>query len=255
MPNHILTLCHTTVITDFDTDIVPAAIIKNNDTKPTPATSIHQHQPHLQHRCTQAQHCTAHIHLINLAITKALMPMIDIKPIITYSSHGYIVATRTLIKNTYGISWPKASPTRVNSLNFINAIVDNITGNVLKYWYLMKSDKHRPIRQHSFSNELGCLFQGICNIKGTNTCFFIAKDICLATNVQPVVAFVATIALRKTNPIAHALQSAATGSLMPATLACPQQTSSQPNCSSTPPSPLPMPNSDSTASTLPIFNS
>jgi hypothetical protein len=102
VPNHILTLCHTTIITDSDAHIVPAAIIKVNNSKPTPATSIHHNQcTRMQHCCTQAQHCAAHIHLINLAITKALMPMIHIKPTITYSLHGLIAATHTLHLHTW----------------------------------------------------------------------------------------------------------------------------------------------------------
>jgi hypothetical protein len=172
VPNHIPTIRHTTVIMDSDADIVPMAIIKDNYSEPTPAISVHQNQPRLQQRRTRAQHCAVHVHLINLVITKALMPMINIKPTTTYSSHWYIAATHALLENTYGISRPEAPPTRVASLNFIGAIVDNITGNVLKYCHLMKSDKHRYIWQHSFSNELQCLFQGIHDIKGTNTCFF-----------------------------------------------------------------------------------
>jgi hypothetical protein len=58
---------------------------------------------------------------------------------------------------------------------FIGAVVDDITGDVLEYRHLIKSETHKTIWQRSFANELGHLFQGIRDIKGTDTCFFIAK--------------------------------------------------------------------------------
>ena len=48
-------------------------------------------------------------------------------------------------------------------------------GNVLKYCHLIKSEKTKKIWNTSFTNKLGCLFQGIRHIKGTDTCFFIHK--------------------------------------------------------------------------------
>jgi hypothetical protein len=72
---------------------------------------------------------------------------------------------------------PLTTPKTSNkSINFIGTIADNITSKVLEYHHLNKSDKHRDIWHHSFPNNLGCLFQGIRDIKGTDTCFFIAKD-------------------------------------------------------------------------------
>ncbi len=47
--------------------------------------------------------------------------------------------------------------------------------HVLEYRHLIKSAMHKTIWQRSFANELGRLFQGSRGIKGTNTCFFIAK--------------------------------------------------------------------------------
>jgi hypothetical protein len=63
-----------------------------------------------------------------------------------------------------------------DSNNFIGAIIDDITGDVHEYCHLNKSDTHCAIWQKSFANKLGCLFQGICDIKGTDTCFFICKN-------------------------------------------------------------------------------
>jgi len=40
----------------------------------------------------------------------------------------------------------------------------------------MKSDKYRNLWSISFANEIGRLAQGICDIKGTDTFFFIRKS-------------------------------------------------------------------------------
>jgi hypothetical protein len=51
--------------------------------------------------CMHAQHCTPQqVHPINLVITEALMPMIDMKPAALFPAHGYIAATHTLLENT-----------------------------------------------------------------------------------------------------------------------------------------------------------
>jgi hypothetical protein len=95
------------------------------------------------------------------------MPLINIKPACNYPTHGYIAATQALLVQTYGIVPTMQKNT---SINFIGAIINDITGDVLKYCHLIKSDKHKDIWRHSFAKDLGRLFQGICNIKGTNTC-------------------------------------------------------------------------------------
>jgi hypothetical protein len=46
---------------------------------------------------------------------------------------------------------------------------------MLEYRHLIKLDKFRMVWQHSFANKLGQLFQGIRNVPGTDTCFFIRK--------------------------------------------------------------------------------
>jgi hypothetical protein len=119
----------------------------------------------------------AHIHLINSAITKALMPLIDFKPTYKYPAHGYIAATQALLVQTYSINPSMASQPNTTSINFIGAVVDDKMGDILKYrGHLIKSGTHKDIWCHSFANKLGRLFQGIRDIKGSNTCFFIAKD-------------------------------------------------------------------------------
>ncbi len=70
------------------------------------------------------------------------MPLIHTKLACDYPTQGYITTTRALLIQTYGIV-----PTMQNntSINFIGTIIDNITGNVLKYHHLIKSDKHKDI--------------------------------------------------------------------------------------------------------------
>jgi hypothetical protein len=83
---------------------------------------------------------------------------------------------QALLKNTYGVIHKTTSPVNADSVNFIGAIINNVTGNVLEYCHLIKSESHCTIWQHSFANKLGHLFQGIHDIKGTDTCFFIRKQ-------------------------------------------------------------------------------
>jgi len=62
------------------------------------------------------------------------------------------------------------------SSNFIGAVIDDDTGAALEYRHLIKSEKYSGIWERSFANELGRLFQGIRDIPGTDTCFFIRKS-------------------------------------------------------------------------------
>jgi hypothetical protein len=47
---------------------------------------------------------------------------------------------------------------------------------VLEYRHLIKAEKYKRIWERSFANELGRLFQGIRDVPGTDTCFFIKKS-------------------------------------------------------------------------------
>jgi hypothetical protein len=69
------------------------------------------------------------------------------------------------------------SPPSHSTVHFIGAIINNNTGDVLKYCHLMKMDKHKNVCAHGFADEFGQLFQGIRNITGTDTCLFIPKSL------------------------------------------------------------------------------
>jgi hypothetical protein len=81
---------------------------------------------------------------------------------------GYLQAAQARVVLTYVLS--------KDSSCFIGAIIDKDTGNTLEYCQLIKIPQYQDIRTHSFANELGRLFQGICKHKGTDTCFFIKKS-------------------------------------------------------------------------------
>ena len=59
---------------------------------------------------------------------------------------------------------------------FAGAIIDETTGESLEYRDLIKRPDLRDVWFHSLANELGRLAQGIRDIKGTNTIFFIPKS-------------------------------------------------------------------------------
>jgi hypothetical protein len=164
----------------------PAIIDDNNDVTPL---------PHQARTC--AQHRSSHVHLINSTITKALMLLIDLKPTTSFPAHGYIAAMQALLENTYGVIHKANLPVNADSVNFIGAIIDNTTGDVLEYCHLIKSKSHHTIWQHSFANKLGRPFQGIRNIKGTDTCFFHSQT----TNAPPQTSNVQSDLLQLLSPI------------------------------------------------------
>jgi hypothetical protein len=54
-----------------------------------------------------------------------------------------------------------------------NAVIHPVTGKEIEYSELMKDPHLQPLWTRGFGNECGRLFQGIRNIPGTDTCFFI----------------------------------------------------------------------------------
>jgi hypothetical protein len=60
-----------------------------------------------------------------------------------------------------------------------NAVIHPVTGKEMEYMALMKDPRLQPLWTQGFGNECGRLFQGIWDIPGTDTCFFIKL-----TNIQ-----------------------------------------------------------------------
>jgi hypothetical protein len=54
-----------------------------------------------------------------------------------------------------------------------NAVIHPVTGKEMEYTALMKDPQLQPLWTRGFGNECGRLFQGIRDISGTETCFFI----------------------------------------------------------------------------------
>jgi hypothetical protein len=54
-----------------------------------------------------------------------------------------------------------------------NAVIHPITGKEMDFSTLMKDPRLQPLWTRGFGNECGRLFQGIRDIPGTDTCFFI----------------------------------------------------------------------------------
>jgi hypothetical protein len=54
-----------------------------------------------------------------------------------------------------------------------NAVIHPVTGKEMEYMALMKDPRLQPLWTRGFGNECGRLFQGIRDIPGTDTCFFI----------------------------------------------------------------------------------
>jgi hypothetical protein len=54
-----------------------------------------------------------------------------------------------------------------------NAVVRPITGKEMEYMALLKYPHLQPLWTQGFGNECGRLFQGIQDIPGNDTCFFI----------------------------------------------------------------------------------
>jgi hypothetical protein len=57
--------------------------------------------------------------------------------------------------------------------NLANAVIHPITGKEMEYTALMKDHHLQPLWKRGSGNESGRLFQGIRDIAGTDTCFFI----------------------------------------------------------------------------------
>jgi hypothetical protein len=57
--------------------------------------------------------------------------------------------------------------------NFANAVFHPVTSKEMEYTALMKDPDLKPLWKRGFGNEAGCLFQGIRDIPGTYTSFFV----------------------------------------------------------------------------------
>jgi hypothetical protein len=154
---------------------LPAIIEDNSDDESAPPTRLRcspwaHAAPSTTTACTHLHACTAHT--INCVIADHVLTEAQLPPPITNApahQQEYALAAHLLQRN-------ELHSTANASKHFIGAVINNDTGKVLEYRHLIKSEKHKRIWVRSFSNELGRLFQGIRNVPGTDTCFFIRKS-------------------------------------------------------------------------------
>jgi hypothetical protein len=147
---------------ESDEDIVPPTLLRRSPQAHTapPTTNahirLHAHTPHM----------------INCVITEHVLTDAQLPPPITNTParrQGYALAAHLLHHN-------KQHSAETTSEHFIGAVLDNDTGAVLEYRHFIKLENYKRIWVQSFANELGRLFQGIHDIPGTDTCFFIKKS-------------------------------------------------------------------------------
>ena len=146
---------------DSDDDFVPPTILRR---------SPRAHKPSTNNAHTHLHARTAH--MINCVIAEHVLTDTQLPPPIRHAPahrQGYALAAH-LLHNS------EQHSTETTSEHFIGAVLDDDTGAVLEYRHLIKSEKYKSIWVHSFANELGRLFQGIRDIPGTDTCFFIKKS-------------------------------------------------------------------------------
>jgi hypothetical protein len=154
---------------------LPAIIEDNSDNKSVPPTLLRRSpRAHAAPTTTTARTClhTRTVHVINCVIAEHVLTGVQLPLPITNAparQQGYALAAHLLQLNELH-SAANASD------HFIGAVINNNTGKVLEYWHLIKSEKYKGIWVRSFANELGRLFQGIRNVPGTDTCFFIRKS-------------------------------------------------------------------------------
>jgi hypothetical protein len=78
---------------------------------------------------------------------------------------------------------------------FAHAVVHPMTGKQMEYMALMEDPDLQPLWKRGFSNEVGRLFQGIRDIPGTNTCFFVELKTYQRTDKSHMAKFYVTTSL------------------------------------------------------------
>ncbi len=136
--------------------------------------------------------------MINCVMAEHVLHDVQLPPPFTKASahrQGYALAAHLLQQNERHFAVNAAE-------HFIGAVIDDNTGNVLEYRHLIKSEKYKRIWKRSFANELGRLFQGIRDVPGTDTCFFIKINKSQNTSAPPMGASSATSAHKRKRSIA-----------------------------------------------------
>jgi hypothetical protein len=152
------------VFDKFDAPLIP--IVANS-----PACRHYVRPPQAQPITrSQLRECT--MHMINTAVSNALMPRPVTATANTPLAIGYAFAVHQLALRELATN------------HFLGTIINKDTGAVLEYRHLVKNSATKSVRETSFTNKIGLLFHGIQDLKGTNMCFFIQK-LQVPTNKRP----------------------------------------------------------------------
>ncbi len=101
--------------------------------------------------------------MINSTLSNVLMPRLVTATATTPLAIGYTFAVHQL------------ALCKLATNHFLGAIIDKNIGTMLEYQHLVENPAMKSVWEMSFANKIGRLFQGIQNLKGMDTCFFIAK--------------------------------------------------------------------------------
>ncbi len=152
------------IIDKFDAPPIP---IVANSPAPSHYVRYPQDQP-----ITRSQLRERTMHMINSAIYNTLMPRPVTATANTPLAIGYVIAVHQLALR------------KLASNHFLGAIINEDTGIILEYQHLIKNPATKSVWGTSLANKIRRLLQGIQNLKGTNTCFFIQKSQ-VPTNKRP----------------------------------------------------------------------
>jgi hypothetical protein len=142
-------------IDKFDTPPIP--VIANS-----PARS-HCVQPPQAQPITRSQLRERMTHMINSKVSDALM------------SRPVKATANTPLAIGYTFTEHQMVLCKLATNHFLGAIIDEDTCPVLEYRHLVKNLATKSVWEISFANKIGCLYQGIQDLKSTTTCFFIQK--------------------------------------------------------------------------------
>jgi hypothetical protein len=85
----------------------------------------------------------------------------------------FMATATTTLAIGYAFAVHQLALCKLATNHFLGAIINEDTGAILEYRHLVKNPATKSVWETSFANKIGCLFQGIQDLKGTYTCFFI----------------------------------------------------------------------------------
>jgi hypothetical protein len=169
------------------------------------------------------------VHMINCIIAEELMPTLALCTCPPSLHCRYAFPAECIPLETI-------SPPSHSTVHFTGTIIDDDTGGVLKYWHLMKMDKHKKVWAHSIANEIGYFSRASEMSLALTHVFSSPSHSFQLTNAPPMDAFAAITNHRRKRNIALGSPLVAIRSTIQATRAHQRPISPRSNYSSIPPS-------------------